>query len=321
VDYRKLGLGPTVSAVAYGTWITHAGQIGDDQALACVAAALDEGVTTFDTADFYAAGEAERVLGRALRGEPRDAVFVATKVGKPMGPGPDDQGLGRAHVVKGCEDSLRRLGLDYIDLFQAHVPDPTVPVAETIGALASLVAAGKTRFIGVCNWDAALIAEAHALAADLGVPLVSSQTQYSMLCRDIEALTLPVCERLGIGQLVWSPAAQGVLSGKYLPGRPPPAGSRAGYEGRPWFLGFFLQDAVLGLVQRLRPWAAEAGLTMTQLAIAWVLRRPEVSGAIIGASRPEQVRENARAAGARLDGGVLAGVEEVLASVSVAPSI
>jgi aryl-alcohol dehydrogenase-like predicted oxidoreductase len=312
VELRTLGSGPVVSAVAYGTWITHAGQLGEEQAHACVAAALDEGVTVFDTADFYARGEAERVLGRALKGERRDAVFVATKVGKPMGPGPEDQGLGRAHVVRGCEDSLRRLGLDHVDLFQAHVPDPTVPVAETVEALASLVASGKTRYIGVCNWDAALVAEAHAAAAALGVPLTSSQTQYSMLCRDIEATTLPLCAHLGIGQLVWSPAAQGVLSGKYLPGRPPPPGSRAVYEGRPGFLDFFLQDAVLDVVQRLRPWAEAGGLTMTQLALAWVLRRPEVSTAIVGASRPEQVRENVRAAGVRLDAEVVAGIDAVL---------
>ena len=316
MEFRRLGnSGLTVSAIAYGNWLTHGSQVEEDAARGCVQAALDEGITTFDTADVYAQGRAEEVLGRALAGVRREGIELCSKAFWPVGPGQNDRGLGRKHLTEACHASLRRLGTDYLDLYQAHRFDPTVPLAETMQAFADLVRAGKVLYVGVSEWRAEQIEAAHDLAADLGIDLISSQPQYSMLWRVIEAEVLPTCERLGIGQLVWSPIAQGVLTGKYAPDQPPPAGSRATDETGGRFLVELLTPQVLSTVQRLRPVAEQVGLSMAQLAVAWVLQHGNVSAAIIGATRPDQVRENVKAAGVRLDPQVLKQIDETLGDI------
>ena len=316
MEFRRLGRsGLTISAIAYGNWLTHGSQVEEDAARACVHAALDEGITTFDTADVYAKGRAEEVLGRALAGVRREDIELCTKAYWPVGPGPNDKGLSRKHVIESCHASLRRLGTDYLDLYQAHRFDPTVPLAETMLAYADLVRAGKVLYVGVSEWRADQIEAAYPLATELRVPLISNQPQYSMLWRVIEAEVVPTCQRLGLGQIVWSPVAQGVLTGKYQPGQPPPAGSRATDPAGSQFVGELLTNQVLGRVQQLVPLAERAGLSMAQLAVAWVLQNPNVSAAIIGASRPEQVRENVKAASVRLDAEVLRGIDKVLGDV------
>jgi aryl-alcohol dehydrogenase-like predicted oxidoreductase len=318
MEFRRLGnSGLTVSAIAYGNWITHGSQVEEDAARRCVQAALEEGVTTFDTADVYAQGAAEQVMGRALGGVRRESIELFTKVYWPTGPGQNDRGLGRKHIIESCHASLRRLGTDYVDLYQAHRYDRTVPLEETMQAFADLVRAGKALYIGVSEWRAEQIEAAHAMAADLGVSLISSQPQYSMLWRVIEAEVVPTCERLGIGQIVWSPIAQGVLTGKYAPGQPPPQGSRATDQTGGGFMRDLLTDQVLTRVQRLRPVAEQVGLSMAQLAVAWVLQNPNVSAAIIGATRPEQVRDNVGAAGVKLDDAVLKQIDEALGDAVV----
>ncbi|MCD0481718.1 aldo/keto reductase family protein [Streptacidiphilus sp. ASG 303] len=314
MEFRHLGRsGLVVSEIAYGNWLTHGSQVEEEAALACVRAALDVGITTFDTADVYAETRAEAVLGRALKGERREGLEVLTKVFWPTGPGRNDRGLGRKHIMESIDGSLRRLQTDYVDLYQAHRYDPSTPLEETMEAFADVVRAGKALYIGVSEWTAQQIREAHALARELRIPLVSSQPQYSMLWRVIEAEVVPTCEELGIGQIVWSPIAQGVLTGKYAPGAPLPAGSRATDDkGGANFVSRWLRDDVLERVQRLRPLADQAGLSPAQLAVAWVLQNANVSAAIIGASRPEQVGENAKAAGVRLEADLLRAVDEVL---------
>jgi aryl-alcohol dehydrogenase-like predicted oxidoreductase len=316
MEFRRLGnSGLTISAISYGNWITHGSQVEEDAAASCVHAALEEGITTFDTADVYAQGKAEEVLGRALRGVRRESIELFTKVYWPVGTGRNDRGLSRKHIIEGCHNSLRRLGVDYVDLYQAHRYDASVPLAETMQAFADLVRAGKALYIGVSEWRAEQIEAAHELAVDLGVSLISSQPQYSMLWRVIEAEVVPVCERLGLGQIVWSPIAQGVLSGKYAPGQPPPAGSRATDEVGGRFIADLLRPEVLSRVAGLKPIAERAGLSMAQLAIAWVLQNPNVSSAIVGATRPEQVRENVKAAGVSLDPELMKQIDEVLGDV------
>jgi aryl-alcohol dehydrogenase-like predicted oxidoreductase len=314
MEYRHLGRsGLLVSEISYGNWITHGSQVEEDAAAACVRAALDVGITTFDTADVYAGTRAESVLGRALKGERRDGLEIFTKAFWPTGPGRNDQGLSRKHLMASIDGSLRRLQTDHVDLYQAHRYDHTTPLEETMEAYADIVHAGKAHYIGVSEWRAEEIRAAHVLARELRIPLVSNQPQYSMLWRVIEAEVIPACEELGMGQLVWSPIGQGVLTGKYAPGQPPPAGSRATDErGGASFIQRLMTDEVLGRVQRLRPIADEAGLSMAQLAVAWVLQNPNVSSAIVGASRPEQVHDNVKASGVRLDAGVLKAIDEVL---------
>ncbi|MEU5851988.1 aldo/keto reductase family protein [Saccharopolyspora shandongensis] len=318
MEFRHLGRsGLVISEIAYGNWITHGSQVAEDAATACIRAALDAGITTFDTADVYAAGRAEAVLGRALRGERREGLEIFTKVYFPTGPGRNDRGLSRKHIMESIDASLRRLQTDYVDLYQAHRYDPETPLEETIEAFADVVRAGKAHYIGVSEWTAEQIRAGHALARELHVPLVSNQPQYSALWRVIEDEVVPASAELGIGQLVWSPIAQGVLTGKYLPGAAPPAGSRATDEnGGATFVSRFLRDDVLERVQKLDPLAAEAGLTPAQLAVAWVLQNPNVSAAIIGASRPEQITENVAASGVRLEAGLLRQMEEILAPVA-----
>jgi aryl-alcohol dehydrogenase-like predicted oxidoreductase len=316
VEFRRLGRsGLTVSEIAYGNWITHGSQVEEDAARASVQAALDSGITTFDTADVYAQTRAESVLGRALAGVRREGYELFTKAFWPTGPGRNDRGLSRKHLIESCHASLRRLNTDYVDLYQAHRYDSSTPLEETMLAYADLVRQGKILYVGVSEWRAEQIAAGAELARELRVPLISNQPQYSMLWRVIEAEVVPTCEREGLGQLVFSPIGQGVLTGKYQPGAAPPAGSRATDQAGANFIRRMLTDDVLTRVQNLTPIAHECGLSMAQLAVAWVLQNRNVSAAIIGASRPEQVTENVKAAGVKLDDGVLARIDEVLGDV------
>ncbi|MFE9204761.1 aldo/keto reductase family protein [Micromonospora sp. NPDC007230] len=318
MEFRHLGRsGLMVSEISYGNWITHGSQVEEQAAAACVRAALDTGITTFDTADVYAGTKAEEVLGRALKDERREGLEIFTKVFWPTGPGRNDRGLSRKHIMESINGSLRRLQTDYVDLYQAHRYDYSTPLEETMEAFADVVHSGKAHYIGVSEWKASQIREAHQLARELRIPLVSSQPQYSMLWRVIETEVIPTCEELGVGQIVWSPMAQGVLSGKYLPGQPPPVGSRATDEkSGAGFIAKWLGDEVLTRVQRLKPLAEQAGLTMPQLAIAWVLQNPNVSSAIVGASRPEQVHDNVKAAGVKLDADLLKAIDEIVEPVT-----
>ncbi|HEY3007630.1 MAG TPA: aldo/keto reductase family protein [Micromonosporaceae bacterium] len=314
MEFRHLGRsGLIVSEIAYGNWITHGSQVEEDAARACVRAALDVGITTFDTADAYAGTRAEEVLGRALQSQRREGLEIFTKVFWPTGPGPNDRGLSRKHIMESINGSLRRLQLDYVDIYQAHRYDYSTPLEETMQAFADIVHSGKALYIGVSEWTASEIRAGWEMAQDLKIQLVSNQPQYSMLWRVIEAEVIPTCEELGMGQVVFSPIAQGVLTGKYVPGQAPPPGSRAtddksGAE----FIARLMTDEVLGTVQQLKPLAEQAGLTMAQLAIAWVLQNPNVSAAIIGASRPEQVVDNAKAAGVKLSADLMKAIDEVV---------
>jgi aryl-alcohol dehydrogenase-like predicted oxidoreductase len=318
MEFRHLGgSGLKISEIAYGNWLTHGSQVEEDAARACVRQALEEGISTFDTADVYANTRAEEVLGRALAGERRESLEIFTKVYWPTGPGGhNDTGLSRKHIHESIDGSLRRLQTDYVDLYQAHRYDVATPLEETMLAFADVVRAGKALYIGVSEWTAGQIRAAAGLAAELRVPLVSSQPQYSMLWRVIEDEVVPTCRELGIGQIVWSPIAQGVLTGKYKPGVAAPAGSRATDEkGGADMVKRFLDDDVLTRVQALEPIAADCGLSMAQLAIAWVLHNDNVAAAIVGASRPEQVTDNARASGVRLGDDVLRAIDDALGDV------
>jgi aryl-alcohol dehydrogenase-like predicted oxidoreductase len=314
MQHRHLGRsGLLVSEISYGNWITHGSQVEEEQALACVRAALDNGITTFDTADVYAGTKAESVLGRALNGERREGLEIFTKVFWPTGPGPNDRGLSRKHISESINASLRRLQTDYVDLYQAHRFDHTTPIEETMTAFADVVRAGKALYIGVSEWRAEEIRAAKPLADELHVPLVSNQPQYNMLWRVIEAEVIPTCEELGLSQIVWSPIAQGALTGKYKPGEQPPAGSRATDEsGGANMIRHWLEDDVLRRVQELRPIADDLGLSMAQLAIAWVLQNDNVASAIVGASRPEQVEDNVKASGVTLEPDVLKRIDDIL---------
>ncbi|MEP6980247.1 MAG: aldo/keto reductase family protein [Nakamurella sp.] len=320
MEFRYLGSsGMQISAITYGNWLTHGSQVENDVATRCVHAALDEGITSFDTADVYANGKAEEVLGAALKGQRRESLEVFTKVYWPVGPDPkgkNDNGLSRKHIMEGIDASLRRLQMDYVDLYQAHRYDTFTPLAETMQAFADVVRAGKALYIGVSEWAPDQIRAGAALAAELGISLVSSQPQYSMLWRVIEDEVVPTSQELGLGQIVWSPMAQGVLSGKYLPGQPVPAGSRAeDTKGGANAMSRFMNDEVLTAVQQLRPVADDLGLTMAQLAVAWVLQNDNVSAALVGASRPEQVAENVKAAGVKIPAEALAQIDTALGSV------
>lgn len=317
MEFRRLGRsGLSVSEITYGNWITHGSQIEEEQAHACVRAALDAGITSFDTADVYAGTRAEAVLGRALAGQRRESLEIFTKVYWPTGNGPNDRGLGRKHIIESANASLKRLQTDYLDLYQAHRFDKTVPLEETMLAFADLVRSGKALYIGVSEWTGEQISRGAALARELNVPLISNQPQYSMLWRTIEAQVIPAAEREGMRQLVFSPIAQGALTGKYLPGQAPPAGSRATDEsGGKNFIARWMRDDVLERVQQLKPLAEQAGLSLAQLAVAWVLQNPNVASAIIGATRPEQVTENVKAAGVKLDAEVLDQIDKVLDGV------
>ena len=315
MEFRYLGnSGLKISEITYGNWLTHGSQVENDAATACVRAALDAGISTFDTADVYANTKAETVLGEALEGERRESLEIFTKVYWPTGPGgKNDTGLSRKHIMESINGSLTRLRTDYVDLYQAHRYDTETPLEETMQAFADVVRQGKALYIGVSEWTADQIRAGHALAKDLGIQLISSQPQYSMLWRVIEGEVVPACEELGISQIVWSPIAPGVLSGKYQPGQAPPAGSRATDDkGGADMIKRWMDDDLLTRVQRLRPLADEAGLTMAQLAVAWVLQNPNVASALVGASRPEQVEDNVAAAGKKLDADLMKAIDDVL---------
>ena len=315
MEYRHLGKsGLKVSELSYGNWITHGSQVQEDAARNCVAAALDEGITSFDTADVYAGTRAEEVMGRALADTRRESIEIFTKVFWPTGAGPNDRGLSRKHIIESMNGSLRRLGTDYVDLYQAHRYDHETPLEETLRAFEDLVRQGKALYIGVSEWRAEEIAAALRIAGQLGFDrIVSNQPQYNMLWRVIESEVIPLCAKEGIGQIVFSPVAQGVLTGKYRPGEQPPADSRATDQaGGATFISRWMRDSLLAKVQQLKPVADEAGLSLAQLAVAWTLQNPDVSAAIIGATRPEQVRENAQASGVKLDAGLLRRIDEVL---------
>ncbi len=322
MEHRHLGRsGLKVSEIAYGNWLTHGSQVEEDAALACVAAALDEGITTFDTADVYALTKAEEVMGKALHGIRRESLEICTKVFWPTGGGANDRGLSRKHIMESAHNSLRRLQTDYLDLYQAHRFDHHTPLAETLRAFDDLVRQGKVLYIGVSEWRAEEIAAAVKIAGELGLDrIVSNQPQYNMIWRVIESEVIPLSEQEGIGQIVWSPIAQGVLTGKYVPGAAPPEGSRATDERGSGFVTRYLTDEILGKVQQLRPVAAEAGLTLAQLAVAWTLQNPNVSAAIVGATRPEQVRENVQASGVTLDQAILTQIDQILGDQVVTDS-
>ena len=317
MEHRYLGnSGLKVSEITYGNWVTHGSQVENDTATKCVHAALDAGITTFDTADVYANTVAEQVLGDALKGQRRESLEIFTKVYFPTGPkGHNDTGLSRKHMMESINGSLRRLGTDYVDLYQAHRYDYETPLEETMQAFADIVRSGKALYIGVSEWNADQLRAAHHLAKDLGIQLVSNQPQYNMLWRVIEERVVPTSKELGISQIVWSPIAQGALTGKYKPGQPVPEGSRATDEdggGAESIRSRYLQDDKLTAIAKLEPIAAELGITMAQLAIAWVLANDNVATALVGASRPEQIASNAEAAGVTLDADVLTRIDDIL---------
>ncbi len=314
MEFRYLGnSGLKVSEITYGNWLTHGSQVENDTATRCVRAALDAGISSFDTADVYANTVAEQVLGDALRGERRQSLEIFTKVFGPTGPkGHNDTGLSRKHILESIDGSLTRLQTDYVDLYQAHRYDVETPLEETMQAFADVVRQGKALYIGVSEWNAEQLRAGHALARELGIQLISNQPQYSMLWRVIDAEVVPTSVELGVSQIVWSPVAQGVLTGKYLPGAAPLAGSRAtDAKGGADMISRWMSNEVLTAVQKLRPIADDLGLTMAQLSLAWVLANPNVASAIMGASRPEQVADNVKAAGVKLDAGVLAAIDGV----------
>lgn len=317
MDYRFLGrTGLKVSEIAFGNWITHGWQITEDGAAACVRAALDEGITTFDTADVYAATQAEAVLGRALNGVRRESVELCTKVFWPVGKGANDRGLSRKHIMESINGSLRRLGTDYVDIYQAHRFDHHTPLEETLRAFDDIVRQGKALYVGVSEWRAPEIAAALKLADERGYDrIVSNQPQYSILHRVPEAEVAPLCQQEGLGQLVWSPLAQGVLSGKYQPGATLPPGSRASDRVGTVGMRHLLEQETLQRVQGLQPIASDLGMTMPQLAIAWVLQSSTVSAAIVGASSPDQVRDNVKASGVRLSRDVMDQIDAAVAGV------
>jgi aryl-alcohol dehydrogenase-like predicted oxidoreductase len=315
MQFRYLGSsGFKIAEITYGNWLTHGSQLENDQAHACVRAALDAGISTFDTADVYANTMAETVLGEALKGERRESLEIFTKVFGPTGPkGHNDVGLSRKHIMESIEGSLTRLQTDYIDLYQAHRYDYFTPLEETMQAFGDLVRQGKVLYVGVSEWTAQQLRDGAALAGELGFQLISNQPEYSMLWRVIEGEIVPTSRELGISQVVWSPIGQGVLTGKYRPGEQPPAGSRATDDkGGANMIMRWMSDDVLNRVQQLVPLAQEAGLSMAQLAIAWVLQNDNVATAIIGASRPEQVYDNVQAAGVKLPADLLSKIDEIV---------
>ena len=310
MKYRKLGASDlNVSELALGSWLTFGVGVEFERAKACVDAAFDAGINFIDTSNVYGTGAAEEFLAKALKGRPRSSYMMATKLFFPMSD--TDSGLSRAQIRKQLDASLKRLGTDYVDLYQCHRYDEDVPIEETMEALSEAVRAGKTRYIGFSEWSPAQLEGARKVPG--AVRFVSSQPAYSMLWRAPEKEVFPLCAREGIGQIVFSPLAQGALSGKYKRGAPPPEGSRATSATMGGFIRRYLTDDKLAVVERLEPIARDAGLSLSQLALAWILRRPEVTAAIIGASRPEQVVENAVASGKTLSADVLAAIESALA--------
>ena len=319
MKYRYLGnSGFKVSELVYGNWITHASQIDDKDAIATVHAALDGGITSFDTSDVYANQAAEVVLGKALAGQRREGIEIFTKVYWPVAErGANDHGLSRKHIMESVNGSLKRVGVDYFDLYQAHRFDYETPLEETMQAFADIVRQGKALYIGVSEWRAEQIEAGHKLAKELGFQLISNQPQYSMIWRVIEAEVIPTSERLGVSQIVWSPMAQGVLTGKYLPGQPHPAGSRGADEKAGANMSRLLEDTVLSKVQELRPLAEECGATMAQFSLAWTLKNPNVTSAIVGATKPEQITSNIGALDIEISDDLMMRAAEILQPVAV----
>ena len=306
-----------VSDITYGNWITHGSQVEQEAAIKCVRAALDNGITTFDTADVYAGTRAETVLGKALKGVRRESYELLTKVYWPTGPGKNDRGLSRKHIMESVHASLSRLKTDHIDLYQMHRFDFETPLEESLSAFDDLIRQGKVNYIGFSEWTAAQISDALKIQDSQGYTrFVSSQPQYSMLWRVIESEVVPLSTREGIGQIVWSPIAQGALTGKYLPGKKPPKGSRAtDKKGGANMISRWMRDEVLTAVQNLKPIADGSGLTLAQLAVAWVLQNPNVSSAIIGATKPSQIKENIKASGVKLDSATMSAIDKVLGAL------
>lgn len=317
MQHRYLGnSGLKVSEIIYGNWLTHASQVADEQAISTVKAALEGGVTTFDTADVYANQAAETVLGNALKGQRREGLEILTKVYWPVAAkGPNDTGLSRKHIMESINGSLTRLKTDYVDLYQAHRFDYETPLEETMQAFGDLVRMGKVIYVGVSEWNAEQIRAGQKLAKELGFKLISNQPQYSMLWRVIEDQVIPTSEELGLSQIVWSPMAQGVLTGKYLPGQPAPEGSRAADKDLSGIIEKFMSETTLTRVQGLKPLADELGITMAQFAIAWVLQNKNVAAAIVGASKPEQITSNLAASGVVIPAEIMAKVDQVLGDV------
>ena len=318
MEYRRLGsTGMYVSEISYGNWITHGSQVESDAAIKCVKTAYELGITTFDTADVYAGTKAETVLGKALKGMRRESYELFTKVYWPTGTGKNDRGLSRKHIIESCNASLKRLQTDHIDLYQMHRFDYETPVEESLSAFDDLIRAGKVHYIGFSEWNAPQIANALKIQDERGYNrFVSSQPQYSALWRVIETEVVPLSIKEGIGQIVWSPMAQGILSGKYLPGKKAPAGSRAtDKKSGAGMISGWMRDEVLTAVQKLKPIAEEAGLSMSQMAIAWVLQNPNVSSAIMGATTPKQVKENVKASGIKLSADTMKAIDKALGNL------
>jgi voltage-dependent potassium channel beta subunit len=319
MEYRRLGrAGVKVSAISLGSWLTYGNAVEEQTAIECIHQAFEVGINFFDTANVYNRGEAEKTVGRALKEYPREDYVLATKVYFPMGSGPNDRGLSRKHIMEQCNASLKRLGVDYIDLYQCHRYDPETPLEEVLRALDDLVTQGKVLYVGTSEWSAAQISDAVHTARELNLDrIVSNQPIYNMLTRYIEREIIPLCEREGIGQVVFSPLAQGVLTGKYKPGAQPPQGSRAADPDANAFMvnRGFMNDQSLAAVQELQKFAEEGGYKLSQVALAWVLRQPNVSSAIIGASRPEQIRENIQALDIHLNEGLLQRIDAILEGV------
>ena len=318
MEYRRLGsTGMYVSEISYGNWITHGSQVESDAAIKCVKTAYELGITTFDTADVYAGTKAETVLGKALKGMRRESYELFTKVYWPTGTGKNDRGLSRKHIIESCNASLKRLQTDHIDLYQMHRFDYETPVEESLSAFDDLIRAGKVHYIGFSEWNAAQISNALKIQDERGYNrFVSSQPQYSALWRVIETEVVPLSIKEGIGQIVWSPMAQGILSGKYLPGKKAPAGSRAtDKKSGAGMISGWMRDEVLTAVQKLKPIAEEAGLSMSQMAIAWVLQNPNVSSAIMGATTPKQVKENVKASGIKLSADTMKAIDKALGNL------
>jgi aryl-alcohol dehydrogenase-like predicted oxidoreductase len=317
MKFRRVGAsGLKVSEISLGNWLTHGDLVDAEHATACVREALDLGISTFDTADVYAMGEAEAILGRALAGVKRESIEILTKVRMPTGTGPNERGLSRKHILESCDASLRRLGTDHIDLYQAHRYDRGTPLEETVAAFDHLVRQGKVLYLGVSEWTTTQLQGWLDIADQAGAQRpISNQPQYSMLWRVPEPEVMPFCREHGISQIVWSPLAQGVLTGKYGPGSAVPDGSRGSFKQAQDAIGRWLRDDILAAVQRVQPVADDLGLTLAQLALAWVLNNENVSAAIVGASRPSQLRDNAKALDVKLEPDVLASVDEILGDI------
>jgi voltage-dependent potassium channel beta subunit len=318
MEYRRLGnSGLKVSEIGLGSWLTYGTAIEKEKSIACIHKAYELGINFFDTANAYNRGAAEVVLGEALKEYPRSSYVVATKVYFPMGDSPNDKGLSRKHIIEQCEASLKRLGVEYIDLYQCHRYDSETPVEETLRALDDLTSQGKILYSGVSEWTAEQITDAAHVAKERNLrPIISNQPIYNMLVRYIEKEVLPVSEKHGMGQVVFSPLAQGILTGKYKPGQEIPSASRAANNETNRWITSYLNDDVLTSVQKLENIAEGLGMKLSQLALAWVLRQPGVSSAIIGASRPEQVEENAIASGFKIPETILGEIESVLAEIN-----